>query len=212
MTSPNPTTKIPTNKQQSSSSFVNLSQEVKSSEFSDWLQSVYAEQPSDDELQDMYAILRYQGFDRNEVLAQIKNLNLSKKLLMEVILLCALRGPVQASQTPLSNKQTLSSLGVGGSGGKGQKKLTCQKITAATADLAASYMKRLDVPKRIPSIDLPGWLQFPAAGSIKLPDAIRSKHIEFSKEFSKQIGGQFNDQIYEQMRSNAYLSDKLKLF
>jgi hypothetical protein len=194
------------------SPIANLSQEIKTPEFSEWLTSIYSEQPSDEELNEMYNTLKYQGFDRNEVLAQIKNLNLSKKLLMEMILVCALRGPVQASQTPLSNKQTLSSMGVGGNGGKGQKRLTCQKVTAATADLAASYMKRLNVPKRIPSIDLPGWLQFPAAGSIKMSDAIRAKHVEFSLEFSKRIGGQFNEQIYEQMKENSYLSDKLKLF
>jgi len=40
----------------------------------------------------------------------------------------------------------------------------------------------------------------------------REQHIEFSKRFSKIIGGEFNEQIYSQMMQNAYLDDDLHLF
>lgn len=102
-------------------------------------------------------------------------------------------------------------MGIVASGGKGNDELTCQKISAATADLAAYYLKKKNVGKRINS-ELPGWLQFPTAGSIKLPAQYRSLHKEFAIQFSKQIGGEFNEGIYDQMTINSYINDKLKLF
>ena len=180
--------------------------------FNNWLKSLYTQDVSEQEIKDMYNVLKYQGFDRNEVLQAVMKLGLSKKILSEVILVCALRGPVQASKTPLTNGQTLSSMGITPNAGKGRKVLTCGKITAATADLAAYYLKIVNVPKRISDNELPGWLQFPAAGSIKLPSNYRQLHMKFSKDFSKKIGGEFNEQIYQQMEDNSYLDENLHLF
>ena len=176
-----------------------------------WLATMYKADISDEELIKIYETIKYQGFNREEVLIELAKKNFDKKVFAEIIILCALRGPVQASKTPLSTGQTLMSYGVSASGGKGNKKLTCAKITAATADLAAYYMRKLNVPKRIDS-PLPAWLQFPAAGSIKLPDEIRIQHREFSKDFSKKIKGTFNEDIYQNMMANSYLNKDLKLF
>jgi len=105
----------------------------------------------------------------------------------------------------------LIELGVPASGGQGTKVLTCNKIQAATADLAAFFLKRMNVPKRL-NLPLPGWLQFPSAGGIKLPNDLRDQHVEFSRRFSVLIGGSFQEQIYMQMQANAYLDPRLKLF
>ena len=102
-------------------------------------------------------------------------------------------------------------MGIPASGQKGTKALTLNKIVAATADLAAFFMKKMNVPKRMNS-ELPGWLQFPSAGGIKLPRVYREQHVEFSKKFSSLIGGTFQEQIYFQMEANSYLDEKLNLF
>jgi hypothetical protein len=180
--------------------------------FGNWVNDLYKLDMKPEDIHSMYETLRYQGFDRSSVLKSMMLLNLTKKLIIELVILCALRGPIQASKTPLSNGSTPASIGISGSGGKGSKHLTCGRITAATADLAAYYLKILNVPKRIQSCELPGWLQFPSAGSINLPGSFRDKHKEFSKEFSRVIGGSFNEQIYNQMVANSYLDPSLGLF
>lgn len=177
-----------------------------------WLTSLYStiDMPNED-LQLIYDQVKYQGFNREEVLAQLEEKIADPKILVEVIIVCSLRGPRQAENVKLSNGKTLKSMGVPASDQKGSTNISCSRISASTADLAAAFFKRLDVPKRLVS-ELPGWLQFPTAGSIKLPDDLRTLHIAFSREFSKVIGGEFNEQIYNQMMHNAYLDPKLKLF
>jgi hypothetical protein len=186
--------------------------ESKADTFGEWVSGLYKTDLPEPEIMSMYESLKYQGFNRVETLKNIMLLNLTKRLLIELVILCALRGPVQASKTPLSNGSTPISMGIFGNGGKGKRALTCGKISAATADLAAYYLKIINVPKRITSSELPGWLQFPAAGSIKLPNNLRDLHLNFSKEFSKVIGGAFNEQIYSNMIINSYLDPNLKLF
>jgi hypothetical protein len=169
------------------------------------------------DLKGIYDSVRFQGFDRDEVLAQVGQntyFRNNPKLIAEAILAVALRGPKVASGEKdglkLSNGRTLSSMGLKSSG-KGAG-LTCSRLLAATADLAAYYMKQLNVPKRI-NVECPGWLQFPSAGSIALPADLRRQHREFAIEFSKLLpGGDFKEDIYSQMETNAYLSPKIKLF
>lgn len=164
-----------------------------------------------DELAAMYEAVSYKGFNRKDVLKQLFTVVRDPRVATEIILAVALQGPQRASRTKLTVGQTPVQLGIPASGGKGTKALTLNKVLSATADLAASIMKRLDVPKRL-NIDLPAWLQFPSAGSIKLPERYRLAHVEFSRSFSVLIGGAFNEQIYMAMQANAYLDDSLHLF
>jgi hypothetical protein len=166
---------------------------------------------TDDELKAFYDSVQYQGFSREEVLKQLNEQVGDPKIICELSVVCALRGPVKGSSIKLTNGKTSTQMGIPSSGGKGDKKLTMNKILSATADLAAFYLKKCDVPKRIDS-ELPGWLQFPSAGSIKLPEKFRGLHRDFSKTFSKQIGGEFNESIYESMIRNSYYDTKLMLF
>jgi len=111
----------------------------------------------------------------------------------------------------LRNGKTASEMGIPSSVAPGHNGLSCGRIGAATADLAAFYLKRINVPKRIDH-PLPSWLQFPTAGSIRLPENFRKMHIDFSRKFSPMINGVFNEQIYDQMVRSSYLDAKLKLF
>jgi len=179
---------------------------------SNWIDSLYKiDNITDKELSDWYSEIAYQGFDRNDVLKQLKSIG-DTNLIIKVIILVAVRGPVKSLEIPLGNGKTMRNLGIISNGGKGNKKLSAGKILAATADLAAFYLKRINFPKRVNESLLPGWLQFPSAASIKLPEYYRNLHREFSREFSNRIGGIFNEQIYEAMVQNSYLNDNLKLF
>jgi hypothetical protein len=164
---------------------------------------------SPEEILQIYELLRYKGFNRVDVLKQLTKFN--SKIVTELVVSVALSGPQRAYRTKLSNGQTPAQMGIPASGAQGTKVLTLNRIAAATADLAAYYLKQMNVPKRM-DVELPGWLQFPTAGSIKMPDHYRRAHLEFSKNFSQLIGGFHNEQIYFTMEANSYLDEKLKLF
>jgi hypothetical protein len=166
---------------------------------------------NDNQLGQLYEIFKYGGFDRETVIEELYAAIPDPSIAVQAVILCALRGPKKAVDIPLTNGKTLRSYGIPSSGAKGSKGLSCNRITAATADLAAFHLKRLKIPKRI-NMECPAWLQFPSAGSITLPADLRAAHKEFSSRFSKQIGGEFSDIIYEQMVMNSYYNAKLSLF
>jgi hypothetical protein len=186
--------------------------EVKQEELSKWLEELYSVTSyTDEDIKLWWDAFSYKGFNRNDVLKQLKVIAPDPRLATELVILCALRGPQSASTVKLSSGRTPIQMGIPASGGQGTKTLTCNKITAATADLAAYYLKKMDAPKRL-DMPCPGWLQFPSAGSIKLPEQLRQQHLEFATAFSPVIGGLFQPQIYTQMKLNAYLDEKLQLF
>jgi hypothetical protein len=193
-------------------------EEVKESkgDLRQWLDDLYGNVLKDDEIRQIYDNVKFVGFNRDEILEQLSKIFKDTKLMSEVIIACAVRGPVAASQLKLSNGRTIASYGVAPNGGRRSKTLTCGKITAATADLAAFYLKKTPVPKRLNNLDCPAWLQFPSAGSLPLSQLQRNQHLEFAVEFSKQIdkrvGGGFNQQIYDQMSSNTYCDERVRSF
>jgi hypothetical protein len=153
----------------------------------------------------------YKGFDRKKVMKDLMKKVPDVKTAQQIIMVCGLLGPQRASLVKLINGKTIASYGIPASGLKGTDGASCQRITAATADLCAFLLKRINVPKRL-NLPCPGWLQFPSAGSITMPNELRQLHIEFAKRFSTVIGGVFNEQIYEQMVANSYIDPKLDLF
>jgi hypothetical protein len=178
-----------------------------------WMNKIY--DPNllkDEELLSIYETIKYQGFDRNLMLMKLEDKIKNPKIAIEIILACSVRGPLQAAKIKLSDGKTIEQHGIPGSGKKGTEDLSCARISASTADVAAFYMKKLEVPARIMDSDLPAWLQFPTAGAIKMPEKFRKSHIEFAKKFSVLIGGKFDDSIYAQQMANAYLDPKLRLF
>lgn len=184
----------------------------KDTDLSAWLDDIYdVSRTSEDDLKTWGEAYSYQGFDRMSTLKLLKKLVPNRDEVTQIIIVCALRGPRRAAETKLLGGKTISSYQIPASGQKGTKGISCQRITAATADLAAYYLRKLNMPKRL-LVDCPAHLQFPGAGAIQMPENIRIQHIEFSKKFSSLIGGAFNEQIYSIMIQNAYLNTKLRLF
>ena len=176
-----------------------------------WISKVYdIAKYTEDDFIALYDAYKYKGFERMEVLKALKLKIADPEIVIHAIIVCALNGPVRASQTKLKNGKTLQDMGIPASV-RGEKNVSCGRITAATADLAAFFLKKFNCPKKIDS-ELPGWLQFPSAASIKMPENIRSLHKQFSINFSKIIGGEFNESIYNTMVQNSYIDDKLRLF
>lgn len=153
----------------------------------------------------------YKGFDRVKVMKDLMRKVPDVKDAQQIILICGLLGPKRASLVKLISGKTVANYGIPASGLKGSEGVSCQRITAATADLCAFLLKKLNTPKRL-NLPCPSWLQFPSAGSINLTPELRQMHIEFSRRFSVVIGGSFNEQIYEQMMANSYLNRDLSLF
>jgi hypothetical protein len=181
-------------------------------EINNWMEDLYdVSKVTPEMIRNMWESFSYQGFNREDTLKQLFSLIKDKKIVYELIVVGALRGPQAGSRIKLSNGMTPNEMGIPASGQKGTKKLSMNKIVSATADIAAWFLKNMNVSKRIPN-ELPGWLQFPGAGSIRLPPNLRALHLEFSKRFSTLIGGAFNENIYATMESNSYLDPRLKLF
>lgn len=188
------------------------SKEAKKKPSSSWLKSIYdVNLLSKDELSQIYDEIRFIGFNREVVLAQMEEVLVDPKLVIEAILVCSLRGPQAAQNIKLKNGKTLKQMGVPASGVQGTEAISCQRISSSTADLAAYYFKKINIPKRMEH-ELPAYLQFPTAGSIRLPQILRDQHIDFSRKFSKLIKGEFNESIYSTMVTNAYLDESLNLF
>jgi hypothetical protein len=190
-------------------------------EFKKWLESLYNPKLLDEnELMTIYEQVKYKGFDRDDILvALFEKFRDDVKLISEIIIVCALNGPVRASETTLSNGRSLSSMGIPASKKQKTRDISCARITASTADLAAFYLKRIpNLPKKIQNHPLPAWLQFPSAAAIDMPDHYREMHKDFSKLFSERIKpkdmkeSNFNEDIYETIKSNSYLNKKLNLF
>ena len=161
-------------------------------------------------LKEVYDEFKYQGFNRQEILEKLSEMFGDYRLLAKIIIVCALRGPVRASMTVVDGK-TLIEWGIPVRRKPGSSGVSCGRITSATADLAAYFLKKSNAPKRL-NVDCPAWLQFPSAGSIDMPTEYRKMHIEFSKKFSDAIGGSFKEEIYIQMEANAYIDPTLRLF
>lgn len=186
---------------------------IKTDDLSQWIQTVYDPKLlTDDELSDIYDSVKYHGFDRDLMLKKLYEKIPDKKICVQLIIACALNGPTRASKVKLRNNKTPEEMGIPASKQQKTENISCQRIAASTADLAAFYLKKIGIPKRLVSEDCPAWLQFPSAGAIKLPTKLREQHVSFAKKFSEQIKGSFNESIYGQMMENAYLDEKLKLF
>lgn len=185
--------------------------------FADFIKELYEKPLSNEEVIHLYEIYKYQGFEREEILKQTFEKVKIPKLVAELIILCAVQSPSKAAHYKMTNGLTPTQMGIPYSGQKGTRNLSCTRITAATADLAAFYLKKIpNLPRKIATSDLPAWLQFPSAASINMPKNLRKLHREFMEQFSVRINidgkHPFSAEIYEQMELNSYLDENLNLF
>jgi hypothetical protein len=190
-----------------------IEEKVAIQDFASWFKDLYTiTNYTDEDILQMYETFKYVGFERKSILQQLFKLASDTSIAAQIIVACALRGPKAAAKLKLTNGRTIEAMGIPASGAKGTSHISCNRVTAATADLAAYFLKKMNVPKRLHNQECPAWLQFPSAGSIKLPENLKQAHRQFATEFSKVIGGTFNASIYNQMELNAYLSENLNLF
>jgi len=172
------------------------------------------EMPEDD-LHQLWEEMSYQGYNRDCVM---KSVLLRYKLKNSEILAfsaaVALRGPKKAERiifSSLSNTSMVSKKIVTKSS-LTKWDVSPTRLCNAYADLAAWLLKRFKAEKKIQH-ECPGWLQFPSAASIKMPDAIRRQHKDFCKKFADLIGGEFREDLYDLASENAFLpAEKLALF
>jgi hypothetical protein len=159
---------------------------------------------TDDDLKEFIHLFVYKGFDRKKVRAQALSAGYSPKQIGIASAVVGLRGPKKAKELltgPISNLPA--------SGNQGNDSLTLHKIHAAFPEAAALILKRIDnvnpLPKRI-VMDLPAWLQFPAAASLPLDDIKRgfaALHLDWARRFSLLLpGGVFNEDIYSAMKQD----------
>lgn len=191
-------------------------QEPRTMTLKDWLSRVYdVTIMSDDDLEAFYTSVKFNGFDRDGVIASFYRKVNNPTDAVKLIILCAIRGPVKAHELALSTG--LSKYGIPLKAARESTEISFSRITAATADIAAYYLKKLGVPKRL-NLQCPAWLQFPSAGSIDMPQNFRDQHIEFCVEFSSRLtmpdGSKsvHRQDIYDQMVLNSYYDNRLGLF
>jgi hypothetical protein len=182
----------------------------------EFFKKLYEEHPSDEDILEFYDALKYEGFNRDEILKVFYERVKDVEVARELVIVCAMKGPQKAALTKLrSNGLTPSQMMISASGQIRTKNLSCARITASTADLAAYYLSKMpDLPKKIHNIECPAWLQFPSAACIKMPDKYRQMHYEFSVKFSERIDDgkhPFNQELYTQMVENSYLHPKINL-
>jgi hypothetical protein len=187
-------------------------------DYKTWITEVYnVNLMSNQELDDYYSEIQYHGFNRDSILRSFYSQVDDPRDAVKLVLLCAIRGPVKAYQ--ISRQIGLSRYNIPMKAGKENNDISFNRITACTADIAAYYLKKMNVPKRI-NCDCPAWLQFPTAASITMPNNIRMQHKEFSTLFSERLPdptteskkSTFREEIYEQQVLNSYYNPSLNLF
>jgi len=162
------------------------------------------------ELDQIYQAIKFKGFDRNELANKFVQ-KYGLKVCQEIAVIVAVRGPVKSLDLPVkfAGNKTIRQLGISHSA-RGDS-ASPSRICACFADYAAFVLKEINIPKRL-NLPCPAWLQFPAAGGIKMPARYRALHREFSEKFSEQIGGSFQESIYSNQEANEFCSDSIKLF
>jgi hypothetical protein len=156
---------------------------------------------TDAKYNDFFEGVKYQGFNREEFIKSAL-----KKMSGEEILKMAIIGGVRGGNaqkildTPgLENSMktllTDGTLITNRKAGKSSE-LTILRCTAAVPQFVAKALLEAGASKKVPSLDLPACLQFPAAASLPMSAVVRAQHISFAAKFSEVIGGEFNTNIY----------------
>jgi hypothetical protein len=150
--------------------------------------------------------IKYQGFNRDEFIrSSIARISASQML--RLALMGAIRGANfdKISRSSAAIDGDLSRLASSGTIKRTARRaddITILRCTSAIPQWAAYYMSQVGVVKKLPGIQCPAFLQFPAAASLPMSGQLRHAHVQFSIQFSKVIGGIFNENIYMAMFNN----------
>jgi len=161
---------------------------------------------SGDELEKIWDEMSYHGYDREKIMKSVIGRYKLKKIeILAFATAVALRGPKKAESIVFESLDNTSLIAkkIVRRSKLSKWDVTPSRLCCAFADIAAWMMKKFDVPKRLDH-NLPGWLQFPAAACIKLPEKYRRLHRDWSEKFSLVIGGKFREDLYNLMVDNAF--------
>jgi hypothetical protein len=156
----------------------------------------------DMDLQDFKENMSYSGFDKERI-AKMAASRLGAMRTSKLVFLAAMRGTNLRKIVDRSvsldgdvkecyeKKKILSN-------GTGPDDLTMGRLIAVFPEIAAYYMIKCNVPKKLSSEPCPAALQFPGAAALPMSQDIRVKHISFSFSFSKLISsdGNFDPTYY----------------
>jgi hypothetical protein len=150
----------------------------------------------------------YQGFDREfYIRSSLKRVSVS--VFCRFAILGAVRGSnfEKIKDSCLDMPSDLSQLVSSGQVIKTAKRrddMTILRFTASIPHWVAFWLFSVNMEKKIPSEDCPGWLQFPGAASLPMGKQVRLQHISFCKAFSALLpGGAFKGTIYYTAYKNA---------
>jgi len=150
--------------------------------------------------------IKYQGFERVSFLINAAR-RMTPSQILRLAIIGAIRGAnmekiVVSSQNIDADIKTLHDTGVIKRRAKGSNDITVLRCTAAVPQWCAYFLGQASVVKKLPNMECPGNLQFPAAASLPMSKELRIQHIKFSMQFSRVIKGEFNENIYMTMMNN----------
>jgi hypothetical protein len=163
--------------------------------------------------------IKYQGFERESFIIEAAK-RISASQMIRLGLIGAIRGAnfkkIKENSTKIDNDLVkLSDDGIVLRRATKSNDITVLRCTSAIPHWCAYFMGKAAVSKKIPSLECPASLQFPAAASLPMSKVVRLQHVRFSMHFSKLIKGQFNENIYMTMFENPIpldqIPDELKL-
>lgn len=150
--------------------------------------------------------IKYQGFERTGfILAALKQISANQFLRLAI--LGAIRGAnfekIKDSSTAIDQDlKDLFTNGIIKRKAVRSTDITILRCTASLPQWCVYFMGQAPVQKKVPNLECHASLQFPAAGSLPMSRKVRIEHIKFSMNFSKIIGGKFDENIYMAMMSN----------
>jgi len=155
----------------------------------------------DVDLADFKEDMAYAGFDKNRM-SKLMSKRLGGLGSIKVIFLGAMRGTNLKKILEKSTKidpmiQEFVDKKLVLSNGKGRDDLTVGRCLACFPEIAAHYLLKYKIPKKIPDSTCPACLQFPSASGLPMSPLVRAQHIEFCKAFSRLIKSRFEGQYYQ---------------
>jgi hypothetical protein len=157
--------------------------------------------------------IRYQGFERSSFIIAAA-LQISSSQFIRLALIGAIRGAnfekIQKSSAKLDDDiVSLFTRSIVKRKANGPKEITILRCTAAIPQWCAYFLGQSSVVKKLPNMECPASLQFPAAGSLPMSKELRLQHIRFCMYFSKVIKGTFNENIYMTMMNNPIPTEEI---
>jgi hypothetical protein len=144
--------------------------------------------------------MAYQGFDKARFSRMFAKAFGAARV-VKIVVLGAMRGTnlkkiIEKSVKPDPEIKNLFTSGKLLANGAGVNDLTVGRCLACFPEVAAYYLHKHKIPKKIQDHDCPGFLQFPAAAGIPMSMTLRALHVDFCARFAVLINSEFRPEYY----------------